>query len=57
MTNKVVRDGLTLAGLGCLAASLWFCPALCWLFGGVGLVVAAVAWQRYEAVKIKGRTR
>ena len=52
---KILRDLLTLSGLGCLAAAAWLCPPLGLLYSGGGLIVAAVALQRYETLKKDGK--
>ncbi len=54
--RRIVRDGMSLVGIACLAVGAVFCPALLCIYSGVALLAGAVAWQRYEWLKAQ-RTR
>ena len=55
--KRVLRDGMSLVGLGCLTVAAYLMPAVLCVYGGVGLLAAAVLWQRYEWIKVRSKKR
>ena len=55
--KRLIRDGMSVAGLVCLGVAAWWVPAILCVYGGVVLLATAVLWQRYEWIKSKGSNR